>query len=73
MPKGLQGQSPMTYQVQFLRSGTAEKSNLFATFQKAHSYAAQEVARREPKPEKIAIVEIEDDGNEGRVHPFQVF
>jgi hypothetical protein len=63
----------MTYQVQFLRTGVVtERSELFETFHAAHVFAAQEVARREPKPKVVAVVEIDDDGNPGRVHEIQV-
>ena len=64
----------MSYQVQYLRTGIAiEKSDLFQTFHQAESFAAKQLGRREPKPEVIAIVEIDDDGNQGRIHKLQVF
>jgi hypothetical protein len=60
------------YQVQFLRAGFApELSVLFDTFQDAHSYAAREIPKRVPKV--VSIVEIQDDGNDGRIHDLQVF
>ena len=60
------------YQVRFLRAGSIpEFSVLFDTFQEAHAYAAREVPKREPKV--VCIVEIEDDGNDGRIHDLQVF
>lgn len=63
----------MPYQVQFLRPGVmTERSENFETFHEAQTYAAQQVARREPKPEQIAIVELDGDGNEGQIHEFQV-
>jgi hypothetical protein len=64
----------MTYQVQFLRTGSAtERSELFESFQQAHTFAAQEVARREIKLTVVAIVEVDGDGNPGRIHELQVF
>jgi hypothetical protein len=57
----------MGYQVQFLRENAVpEYSVLFDTFQEAHAYAAREVPKRNPKV--VAIIEIEDDGDGGRIH-----
>jgi hypothetical protein len=63
----------MTYQAQFLRTGQlTARSELFETMQAAHAHVAQKLAGG-AKPEVIAIVEIDDNGDQGRVHEIQVF
>jgi len=57
----------MTYQVQFLRTDRQMgRSELFETFQQAHAHAARQQAQFQP--EVIAIVEIDDNGEQGVVH-----
>jgi hypothetical protein len=64
----------MTYQVQFLRTGVmTDRSELFETLQQAEAFADEEVGRRKPGPEVVAIVEIDDDGNQGRIQRLQRF
>jgi hypothetical protein len=61
----------MTYQVQFQRTGHwLERSDLFETLQAAHSYAAQNHARYQA--EVVVIVEVDDNGEQGRIHEIQV-
>lgn len=62
----------MTYQVQFQRTGHwLVRSELFETLQEAHAHAAQHQAAHQP--EVIVIVEVDDEGNQGRIHQIQVF
>jgi hypothetical protein len=61
----------MGYKVLFLSAKLVpERSGIFETIQEAHAFAAQQAPIK--KPNVIAILEIDADGNDGRVHALQV-